>query len=263
MNYQLENKTAFIGGASKGLGKACAMKLAQEGANVIICSRETEILNRTAEEIRQKTSAKVLSIPTDFSKIYELESIVDQAYNVFSNIDILITNSGGPKPGRFFDFQEKDWNDAYHSVFFYIVKLYQLMIPKMKQNKWGRIINIVSLTVKEPAENLILSNVFRAGVVSLAKSISRELITDNITINNICPAAFKTDRAIQLMAEQAKNKNISIDEVENNLVADLPLKRFHNPEELACLAAYLASEQAKGLTGTTIQFDGGLQKYIF
>jgi 3-oxoacyl-[acyl-carrier protein] reductase len=263
MNYSIKNKTALIGGSSKGLGKACALQLAQEGVNLVICARNSKELNKTAEEIISKTGVEVLAIPTDLSDITQIKELVDKAYSKFGNIDILVTNSGGPKPGGFFDLETADWDIAYHSVLLYIVELYRAIIPKMKENNWGRIINIVSLTVKEPNEGLLLSNVFRSGVVSLAKSISRDLISNNITINNICPAAFKTDRAIQLMTNQAQNKGISIEEVEENIVKDLPMKRFNDPVELSALAAFLCSENAKGITGTTIQVDGGLQKFIF
>lgn len=263
MKLGLEGKTALIGGASKGLGKACALQLAQEGVNLAICARELDSLNETANEIRIKSKVKVLPIQADLSNIGNIKMIVDQTQHTFGTIDILIINSGGPRAGKFFDITPVDWENAFRSVLYYVIELYRLVIPIMKENKWGRIINISSSTVKEPSENLILSNVFRSGVVSLAKTLSRDLIRDNITINNISPAAFKTDRAIQLMLEQSKSLNVPLAEIEQKIVDGLPLKRFNHPDELANLVLFIASDLASGITGTTIQIDGGLQKFIF
>lgn len=263
MELGLKGKKALIGGASKGLGKACAIRLAEEGVDVAICARGRESLDNATAEISSRAQVQVLSLQKDLTRIEDVNMAVAETLHSFGKIDILIANSGGPRPGSFFDLSEQDWEHAYKSVLYYVVELYRLVIPKMKENKWGRIINISSATVKEPSDNLILSNVFRVGVVSLAKTLSRELISDNITINNICPAAFRTDRALQLITEQSKSQGISIDEAEKRIVEKLPLKRFNSPMELANLAVYLASELSSGITGTTIQIDGGLQKFIF
>ena len=259
MNLGIKNKVALIGGASKGLGRGCAVQLAREGVNVAICAIDAKSLNKTADFIRKTTGVEILPILADLSDIKGIkENIVDKVISKFGRIDILVVNSGGPKPGTFFDVSEKDWRDAFDSVLYYVIELYRLVIPQMKKNKWGRIINSTSLTVKEPAETLILSNVFRTGVVSLAKTISKELIKYNITINNICPGAFKTDRAIQLMKDQSERTGISIENIENKAVANLPLGRYQTTEELGNLVTFLSSELAKGITGTTIQIDGGI-----
>jgi 3-oxoacyl-[acyl-carrier protein] reductase len=259
----IKNKTAFVGGGSKGIGKACALQLAREGVNVAICARGGEVLKEAAQEIADLTGVKALPVQADLSKIEDVRRAVKETLSSFGSIDILIANSGGPKAGKFADLSEQDWDDSFKSVLYYIVELYRLVIPGMKEKGWGRIINIVSLTVKEPSENMVLSNVFRVGVVSLAKSLVRELIASNITINNICPAAFRTDRAIQLMQEKANLLGQTMEEVEARLVEDLPLKRFNSPEELGNLALFMASDLASGITGTTVQIDGGLQKFIF
>ena len=264
MNLGIKNKVALIGGASKGLGKGCAVQLAKEGVNVAICAIDKESLNKTTDFIRKITDIEVLPILADLSEIKGIkENIVDKVISKFNRIDILVVNSGGPKPGTFFDVSEKDWRDAFNSVLYYVIELYRLIIPQMKKNKWGRIINSTSLTVKEPAETLILSNVFRTGVISLAKTISKELIKYNITINNICPGAFKTDRAIQLMKDQSKRMGISIEEIEKKAVKNLPLGRYQLPEELGDIVTFLCSELAKGITGTTIQIDGGISNGLF
>lgn len=264
MDYQIKNRFALIGGASKGLGKACALSLAQEGVNIAICARNKEALYATADEIKAKTSVTVLPIVADLSDVKNIKkNVIEVVKSKFRTIDILVVNSGGPKPGTFFDVNEEDWRKAFESVLYYVIELYRLVIPYMKKNNWGRIINSTSLTVKEPAETLVLSNVYRSGVVSLAKTISKDLIKSNITINNICPGAFKTDRAIQLMQAASERKGVSIEDIEKNAVANLPLGRYQTPEELGDLVTFLCSELAKGITGTTIQIDGGIAKGLF
>lgn len=261
MDYQIKNRFALIGGASKGLGKACALSLAQEGVNIAICARNKEALYATADEIKAKTSVTVLPIVADLSDVKNIKkNVIEVVKSKFRTIDILVVNSGGPKPGTFFDLSENDWTNSNDAILNYVVKLYQYIIPLMKQNRWGRIINITSLSVKEPAESLVLSNVFRSAVVSLSKSISIELIKHNITINNVCPGAFKTDRAIELMKGRSKNTGESIEEIEIQAVKNLPLGRFQTPSELGAFVTFLSSEQAGGITGTTIPIDGGISK---
>ena len=262
MNLKLKDKVAIIGGSSKGLGRGCATQLAQEGVNVVICSNDKDSLVETSRFI-EEFGVKVLPLEVDMSYKEDNEKIVEKTIEKFGKIDILINNSGGPPAGTFFDFDEKDWMRAFNSVLMYVIRLCNLVIPYMKENKWGRIINLTSLTVKEPADSLILSNVFRSGVVSMAKSLSKELIKFNITINNICPGAFKTDRAIELMKEAAKKQNTIIEEIEKNAIKTMPLGRYQRPEELGDLVAFLCSELASGITGTTIQIDGGISRGLF
>lgn len=263
MDMGLEGKVAFIGGASKGLGRACAIRFAREGANVVIVARSKEKLTETAEYITAETGMSVCAITGDLSKKNEVNRIVDCALERFKKIDVLVVNSGGPKPGTFFSITPQDWETAYQGVFYYVVELYTRIIPVMKKHRWGRIINIASLSVKEPADTLVLSNVFRSAVVSMAKTLSRELIASNITINTVCPGAFKTDRAIALMAEEAQRSSASIASVEAKLIDGLPAKRYQMPEELGGLVAFLASESAASITGATISIDGGISKGIW
>ncbi len=259
MDLRLKGKVALIGGSSKGLGKACARQLAQEGAAVVICAREAAALHKTAQEIKD-LGADVLALPADLSLKADDERIVEEAFKKFGRIDILVNNSGGPKLGVFADLSDQDWENAFQSVFMYTVRLVRLVAPEMKKNKWGRIINITSLSVKEPAAGLLLSNVFRSGVVSMAKSLSQELIKDNITINNICPGAFKTERALSLLRKAAQDQKTTVEEIEKNAIKSMPLGRYQDPRELGDLVVFLASELAAGITGTTIQIDGGISK---
>jgi 3-oxoacyl-[acyl-carrier protein] reductase len=263
MDLKLKNKVALIGGASRGLGRGCALQLAKEGANVVICSRRLGPLNETADFIESHTNSRVIAIPADLSNASDIQKVVDETIKGFNRIDILVNNSGGPLPGTFLEFSDDDWKYSFDLILLYVIRMCRLVIPYMVDQQSGRIINITSLAAKEPAENLILSNVLRVGIISLTKSLSRDLIKDNITINNICPGAFKTDRVMELMLDQSKRTNKSIEELETNLIANLPLKRYQTPEELGDLVSFLASDLARGITGTTIQIDGGISRCLF
>jgi 3-oxoacyl-[acyl-carrier protein] reductase len=261
MDYKIKNKVAIIGGSSRGLGKACAISLAKEGVNIVLCAKNEASLKVTAKEI-ETYNVKVLPIVSDMSSAEDNKRIVRETIKQFGRIDILVNNSGGPKAGSIKDLDLQDWDVAYNGVLKYTIRMIKMVLPYMEKNGWGRIINITSLAVKEPAPTLILSNVFRSGVVSLAKSISKELIKEGITINNICPGAFKTDRAIQLLSKAAEDRGISFNEMEKIAVESLPQGRYQKPEELGDLVAFLASENASSTTGTTTQIDGGISNSL-
>ena len=261
MNFELIGKVAIIGGSSKGLGKACAISLAKEGANIILCANDITSLKETKDEI-ETLGISVLDVYADMSSESDNEKIIQNTLAKFGRIDILVNNSGGPKPGIFSDLTIDDWDNAYNSVLKYNIRMIKGCLPHMEKNRWGRIVNITSLAVKEPAPTLVLSNVFRSGVVSLAKSLSKDLIGKGITINNICPGAFKTDRALELMQVRAETLGITIEEVEEQAVSTFPQKRYQNPDELGDLVCFLASKRAAAITGTTIQIDGGISNSL-
>lgn len=259
----LKKKVAIIGGSSRGLGRGCAIQLAREGVNVVLCAnRDKASLEETSKHIKD-LKVEVLAFQGDMSSKEDNERLVDETIKKFGKVDILINNSGGPPAGTFFDFEEKDWEQAFRGVLLYVIRMCKLTIPYMKKQGWGRIINITSLVVKEPSEGLILSSVFRTGVVSMAKVLSRELIKHNITINSICPGSFQTDRAVELMQREARQKNVSLKEIEKNAVARMPLGRYQQPSELGDLVTFLCSDLACGITGTTIQIDGGVSRSLF
>ena len=264
MDFGIKDKVAIVGGGSKGLGKGVALSLAREGVHIAIVANDEKSLVETAEEIQLETGVKVLQVNANLSEISTIETkVIRPVLKTFSRIDILFVNSGGPKPGSFLDLSSSDWNNAYESVLYYVVELYRHVIPVMQKQGWGRIINSTSLTVKQPSPGLILSNVFRSAVVSLAKSISTEIIKDGITINNILPGAFKTDRAIELMQDRSERTGETLSEIEALSVANMPLGRYQTPDEYGDLVTYLASESARGITGTSLQIDGGILKHIF
>lgn len=257
MNFNLQGKTAIIGGSSKGLGKACAIALAREGVNIVLCARNSDALLETQKEI-ETLGVQTLAMTVDMSNATDNQLIVDSTVEKFGSVDILINNSGGPKPGTFRDISDNDLDDAYNSVLKYNIRMINLCLPFMEKNGWGRIVNIASVSVKEPMPNMVLSNIFRSAVVSYAKTISKELISKGVTINTVCPGYFKTDRVTQLMKTQSATENISIEEYERKAIADFPHKRYMNPQELGDLVCYLCSEQACSVNGTTIQIDGGI-----
>lgn len=262
MDYGISGKTAIVGGSSKGLGKACAVALAREGVNIVLCARDETVLQETKNEL-EALGAEVLAVSADMSLPDDNERIIRETIHRFGGIDILVNNSGGPKPGTFRDISEGDLDDAYHAVLKYNIRMIKGCLPSMEKNGWGRIVNIASVTVKEPAGNMVLSNIFRSAVASFAKTISKELIGKGITINTVCPGYFKTDRAVQLMEVRAREADIPVEEYEQKTVAGLPHKRYLDPQELGDLVCYLCSEQARSVNGTTIQIDGGASNGLF
>ena len=257
MEFGITGKVAIIGGSSKGLGKACAIALAKEGVNIVLCARNEEALQKTKTEIKS-LGVEVLALSVDMASAADNQRIIDETIRIFNRIDILVNNSGGPKPGTFRDVSMDDLDDAYHSVLKYNIRMIQGCLPHMEKSGWGRIVNITSITVKEPSPNMVLSNIFRSAVVSFAKTISKEIISKGITINNVSPGYFKTDRVTQLMKVRSEVEGVSINEYEQKAIQDFPHKRYMDPQELGDLVCYLCSEQAKSINGTTIQVDGGM-----
>lgn len=256
MDYKIKGKVAIVGGSSKGLGKACAVALAKEGVNIVLCARNAEELHKAKKDI-EVHGVEVLALSVDMSSDEDNQRVVNETIAKFGKIDILVNNSGGPAPGSFNDLSMEDFDEAYNSVLKYNIRMIKYCLPYMEKNRWGRIINIASISVKEPSPTMVLSNIFRTAVVSFAKSISRELIGKGVTINNVCPGYFRTDRITQLMEKEASDEGISIQEYEDQVMSSLPHKRFMNPAELGNMVCYLCSSQARSVNGTTIQIDGG------
>ena len=259
MDYKIKGKVAIIGGGSKGLGKACAVALAKEGVNVVLCARNNEDLQKAKKDI-EIHDVEVLTLSVDMSSEEDNRRIVDETIAKFGRIDILVNNSGGPAPGSFDELSMEDFDEAYNSVLKYNIRMIKQCLPHMEKNSWGRIVNITSISVKEPSPTMVLSNIFRTAVVSFAKSISRELMGKGITINNVCPGYFRTDRITQLMEKEANDENTSVQEYEEQVISSFPHKRFMDPKELGNMVCYLCSSQARSINGTTIQIDGGTMK---
>lgn len=262
MDLGLKNKIAVVGASSKGLGRAIALGLAQEGAKVTICARNEDILEETAEDIRIQTGTEVLSIPTDVSHPSEVDSLINQALSHFGGIDILVNNAGGPRAGRFDDLSAEDYETAVHLNLMSTINLCRAVVPSMRSRGGGRIINLTSVSVKQPVDGLMLSNMARTGVIGFAKTLATELAADKILVNNVCPGIIYTDRIKQLATVRAAEADISYDEAIEGMTANIPLGRIGDPEEFANLVVFLASEKSSYMTGTTIQVDGGMVKSL-
>jgi 3-oxoacyl-[acyl-carrier protein] reductase len=257
MDLGLQGRTAIVAAASQGLGKACALELAREGASVVICARDADKLAATADEIHTTTGAKVTWLAIDLTDPVHIRHLADEALRRYGRIDILVTNAGGPPAGYFDDLGDDAWLAAYQLTLMSAVRLIRAVLPAMRLQQWGRIVNITSISVKQPLDNLLLSNVYRPGVVGLAKTLSAQVATDGITINNVAPGYTRTARVLQLMEARAARENKPVDQVLAETTASYPMKRMGEPEELAALVAFLASERAGYITGATIQVDGG------
>jgi 3-oxoacyl-[acyl-carrier protein] reductase len=254
MELGLKDKTAFVAASSQGLGKAVAMELAKEGANVIINGRNKESLEKTKAEIEQQTGASVLALVGDLSVSAETKRIIGEALEAYDSVDILVTNTGGPPSGKFEQFKEEDWDNAYKTLLASAVALINGFLPGMKQRRSGRIIAITSQAVKQPVSNLILSNSVRASVAGLIKTLSIEVGEYNITVNNVMPGYTETDR-LKHLAEANSS-------FESTAKAEIPLGRFGKPEEFAAAVTFLASERAAFITGVSLAVDGGWVKSL-
>lgn len=263
MDLGIKDKVAVVGASSKGLGKAVALGLAREGVKLTLCARGKDDLDQASREIVSETGADVLAIECDVSKTADIQKVVDETVKKYKRIDILVNNAGGPPTGTFLDFSLEDWQKAIELNLFSTITFSRAALPLMKANKWGRIVNITSVAVKQPIDGLILSNTARAGVIGLAKTLSNEFGPYNITVNNVCPGRILTDRITHLAGEKAKREGTSVEDALAAMETDVPLRRIGKPEELASLVVFLASERASYITGTTIQVDGGLTKGLF
>lgn len=260
MDLGLKDRVAIVAASSRGLGKACARELAGEGANVVICARDRSQLEATADEISKEAGVAVLPIRADLREDAQIRQLAGEALRRFGRIDILVSNSGGPPAGYFDDFDDEAWLVAHQLTMMSAVRLIRAVLPAMRARQWGRIINITSVSVKQPVDNLLLSNVYRPGVTGLAKTLSAQVATAGITVNNVAPGYTRTDRVLELAEARAAEQDKTVEEVLADITASYPMQRMGEPDELAALVAFLASERAGYITGTTIPVDGGYVK---
>jgi 3-oxoacyl-[acyl-carrier protein] reductase len=260
MDLGLKDRVALVAASSRGLGKACALELAREGARVVICARDGARLGAAASEIRAATGAEVLPIEADLTDPMQIQNLVGETLRRLGRIEVLVTNNGGPPAGFFDDFEDGAWLQAHELTLMSAVRLIKAVLPAMRAQGWGRIVNITSVSVKQPIDNLLLSNVYRPGVVGLAKTLSAQLAADSITVNNVAPGYTRTDRVLELAQARAADQGKDLEEVLAETTASYPMGRMGEPEELAALVAFLASERAAYITGVTVQVDGGYVK---
>jgi 3-oxoacyl-[acyl-carrier protein] reductase len=256
MDLGLGGKSALVTGASAGLGFACAQALYNEGAEVAICSRDKGRIEKAAKQIG--TDAKrIVPFVADVSKVEEITRLLTEVKEHFKGMDILITNAGGPPLGTHETLDEGDWENGYNLTFMSAVRLIQGVVPDMKRSHFGRIILLTSLAAKQPLDNLLLSNSFRAGLLGYAKTVSKELAPHGITLNSILPGFVNTERLNYFADEITEKTGRSREDVFADWMQAVPMGRLGRPEELGTLAAFLASEQASYLTGAVIAMDGG------
>jgi 3-oxoacyl-[acyl-carrier protein] reductase len=261
LKIAFENKNALVGGSTQGLGKAIAMQLAECGANVTLMARNEAKLKKTLSELNTDSGQKHSYLEVDF---YDLENFKKNVSGFLKNhrIDILVNNTNGPEPGSVMEKKLSDYQTAFNLLFQTVCYTTLGVLPGMQKNQFGRIINVSSLSVREPIQNLILSNTIRISLISWAKSLSTEVAKDNITVNTILTGNFDTERLSHLISLQAKAKNVTEEEIRDSRMASIPMKRFGLPREYAYLAAFLASDYASYITGTNIPIDGGMLRSI-
>jgi 3-oxoacyl-[acyl-carrier protein] reductase len=263
MDLGLKGKVALVAAASQGLGRAVAEELAAEGASLILCARGRQTLDEACDSIREISGVDVLGVAGDLTKYEDIERIVREGIDRFGRIDILVTNVGGPPAGQFESLDRSAWNDAVQLLLISVLDLTRLVLPGMKERQWGRILNITSIAAKQPVENLILSNSLRAGITGFAKTLANEVAADGITVNNIMPGYTRTERVEQLAEALAQKEGTTPDTIRARWEAEIPIGRLAEPREFAALAAFMVSERASYITGSSIAVDGGWIRSVF
>jgi 3-oxoacyl-[acyl-carrier protein] reductase len=262
MDLGLQDKVALVTASSRGLGRAVALCLAQEGARVAICARGQEDLASTAADIEAKTGRSVLALPADVADPQVPERIVRETVGRFGRLDILVTNAGGPPPGKFLDLTPQDWDEATRLTLMSAVRLCYAAVPVMREQGEGSILAMTSITVKQPLPNLVLSNSLRLGVTGMVKTLADELAPLGIRINAICPGWTQTTRVDQLLSDRAERSGTTPDLESAKITASIPLGRMGTPDEFAAAAVFLVSSAASFITGVSLLVDGGMYRGI-
>ena len=263
MDLGLREKVALVAASSQGLGFAVAREIANEGASIVICSRRADAIRSAADSIRSETGANVLSVAADVSDIADIDRVVAAGIERFGKIDILVTNSGGPPAGPFDSLTSESWDNASKILLNSVIELTKAVLPGMRERRWGRILNVTSIASKQPVDNLMLSNSLRAAVTGFAKTLANEVAADGITVNNILPGYTLTERLDELITFLAEKDGVPADDVRARWESEIPMGRLGDPKEFAALAAFLVSERASYITGSSIAVDGGWIKSLF
>src|SRR5712691_3595545 len=262
MDLELRDKVAIVGGASKGLGRACAEVLAQEGVKVTLCSRSQADLDKAAQEIRDTTGSEAMVFAGDLDRPDTIRDLIAAAVGRFGRLDVMVNNSGGPPLARAHNATEEQWATAVQRSLLFFARMSREAVPHLKRGGGGRIINILASTVYQPIPNLALSGATRMGVVAFAKSLSDEVGRDGILVNNVCPGSLLSERMLGNVTARAGELGISVDEALAQRAAETAVGRIGDPRELANLVAFLASGKSSYITGTTIRVDGGLVRSV-
>lgn len=262
MDLGLRDRVAIVAAGSKGLGRAVAEALAAEGVRVVVCARGTAALDAACQAI-SGGGGRCHGVVADVSVPADVIRVVSETEATFGPADILITNSGGPKSGRFETLTQEDWDAATRVLLTSAVGFARAVVPAMRARRWGRIINITSIAAKQPVDGLMLSNSLRAGVVAFARTLANEVAPDGITVNNLLPGYTRTERVVDLSAQMAAAGGSTPEDVVRRWEAEIPMRRLGEPRELAALATFLSSGQAAYITGQSIAVDGGWIRGLF
>jgi len=262
MDLGLKGKVAFVAGGSQGLGKAVATQLCREGAKVAVCALDDPELPKGVEEIRAATGGEVIGIPADVTDAEQARQFIRKGMEHFGTVDILVNNAGGPPSKTFLEIDDDMWSFGVKLNLMSTIVMTREVVPVLMEKKWGRIINMTSISVKQPIDGLILSNTVRAGVIGLAKTLSNELASHNITVNNVCQGYTMTERVRSLAVVTAQKEGSTPEAVIKRWESSIPMGRLGTPEEFAALVAFLASDCAGYITGASIQIDGGWYKGV-
>ena len=263
MELNIQDKVFMVAASSKGLGYGIARELAENGATVCIASRTEDEIKQAAQELRKETGSTILSSVFDAADKESVQIWIQQVKEKFNRIDGLVVNAGGPPPGNFDDFSDNDWEAAFNLTLMSAVRLIRGVLPSMRQSGGGSILTITSMSVKEPVDRLLLSNVFRSGVTSLVKSLSNELAPENIRVNNLMPGRIDTDRVKSLDKSNAQKLDLPVHEVKKQNEQKIPLGRYGTTEEFGKAGAFLLSPAASYITGVSLSVDGGILKTVW
>ena len=262
METGLKNKSVLVAAASKGIGKATALGFLKEGAKVAICARDAEGLEIARAELVAATGGEVLAVQADVTKQNQLVALVDAVRSAHGPVEILVNNAGGPPAGRHSELNDRQWSQAYEQTLRSAVRLTELVLPDMQVANWGRIINISSYSVKQPIDNLMLSNSLRLAVLGWAKTLANEVAAQGVLVNTVCPGWTDTQRVTGLLEHRSTTTGKSVDAVREDIAAMIPLGRLAQAEEIANVVVFLGSTAASYVTGTAIPVDGGAAKTI-
>lgn len=258
MDLGISGRVALVTASSQGLGKACAEALAREGAKVVINGRHKEALEEARKALTDETAGEILAVRGDLTKPSDIERLIDTTTSEFGRLDILVTNCGPPPKGRLMELTEEDWELGLTLVFKSVVRLCRLSLPHMEKAGWGRVISLTSTSVKQPLGQLYTSSVMRTPILALFKILSNQYSQKGITFNVVCPGPFLTEGEKKMFERLAKERGVTYKEASESFIkGDIPMQRIGEPEELANLVAFLASERSSYMTGTAIEVDGG------